>query len=79
MFGFLEKIQRGVGKEIQLTDGIASLLGKQDIYAYEFEGTRYDCGSKLGYLKATIALGMKHAEVGKSFSQFLATQKFKKG
>ena len=79
VFGYLEKIQRGVGKEIQLTDGIASLLGKQDIYAYEFEGTRYDCGSKLGYLKATIALGMKHAEVGKSFSQFLATQKFKKG
>jgi UTP--glucose-1-phosphate uridylyltransferase len=79
VFGYLEKIQRGVGKEIQLTDGIAALLGKQDIYAYEFEGTRYDCGSKLGYLKATIALGMKHAEVGKSFSQFLATQKFKKG
>ncbi len=79
VFGYLEKIQRGVGKEIQLTDGIAALLGKQDIFAYEFEGTRYDCGSKLGYLKATIALGMKHPEVGKPFSQFLATQKFKKG
>ncbi|MBL8520345.1 MAG: UTP--glucose-1-phosphate uridylyltransferase GalU [Betaproteobacteria bacterium] len=79
VFGYLANIQRGVGKEIQLTDGIAALLSKQDIYAYAFEGTRYDCGSKIGYLKATIALGMKHPEVGKSFSQFLATQNFKKG
>ena len=78
VFGYLETIQRGVGKEIQLTDGIASLLRVQDIYAYEFEGTRYDCGSKLGYLKATIALGMKHPEVGRSFSDFLATQRFAK-
>jgi UTP--glucose-1-phosphate uridylyltransferase len=78
VFGYLEKIQRGVGKEIQLTDGIAALLKRQDIFAYEFEGTRYDCGSKLGYLKATIALGMKHPEVGKSFADFLARQSFGK-
>jgi UTP--glucose-1-phosphate uridylyltransferase len=72
VFDFLEKIQMGVGKEIQLTDGIAQLLKKEKVFAYEFEGTRYDCGSKLGYLKATVALGMKHAEVGEDFTAFLA-------
>ena len=64
-------IQRGVGREIQLTDGIAALLAQQPVFAYEFEGTRYDCGSKLGYLKATVALGMKHPEIGKAFAKFL--------
>lgn len=72
VFAHLEKIQRGVGKEIQLTDGIAALMTQQPVFAYEFEGTRYDCGSKLGYLKATVALGMKHPEVGKAFARFLA-------
>lgn len=61
----------GAGREIQLTDGIAQLLKKEKVFAYEFEGVRYDCGSKLGYLKATVALGMKHAEVGHEFSQYL--------
>jgi UTP--glucose-1-phosphate uridylyltransferase len=73
IFAELETIKAGAGKEIQLTDGIASLLKRETIYAYEFEGTRYDCGSKLGYLKATVALGMKHAEVGKAFSAHLAS------
>ncbi len=72
IFAELEKIQAGIGKEIQLTDGIASLLKRESIFAYEFEGTRYDCGSKLGYLKATVALGMKHAEVGAAFSAHMA-------
>ncbi|MEO8104485.1 MAG: UTP--glucose-1-phosphate uridylyltransferase GalU [Betaproteobacteria bacterium] len=71
IFAHLEKIQRGVGREIQLTDGIAALLKEQPVFAYEFEGTRYDCGSKLGYLKATVALGMRHPEVGKAFSKYL--------
>jgi UTP--glucose-1-phosphate uridylyltransferase len=76
VFDQLEKIQAGAGKEIQLTDGIASLLKHESVFAYEFDGTRYDCGSKLGYLKATVALGMKHAEVGKAFSEHLAEQNF---
>jgi UTP--glucose-1-phosphate uridylyltransferase len=71
IFAHLEKIQRGVGKEIQLTDGIAALLKKEKVFAYEFDGTRYDCGSKLGYLQATVALGMKHHEVGAAFQQHL--------
>ena len=76
VFAELEKIQAGVGKEIHLTDGIASLLKRESVFAYEFDGTRYDCGSKLGYLKATVALGMKHAEVGRGFQEFLASQSF---
>ena len=74
IFGYLEKVQSahsGKAKEIQLTDAIAALLKKRDVLAYEFEGTRYDCGSKLGYLQATVALGMKHEEVGKAFSKHL--------
>ncbi len=71
VFSHLEKIQQGVGKEIQLTDAIAALLKKEKVFAYEFEGTRYDCGSKLGYLQATVALGMKHAEVGKAFTEHM--------
>lgn len=71
VFKHLEKIKQGVGKEIQLTDGIAALLKKEKVFAYEFEGTRYDCGSKLGYLQATVALGLKHAEVGDAFRHYL--------
>jgi UTP--glucose-1-phosphate uridylyltransferase len=76
VFEHLEQIRAGVGKEIQLTDGIAALLEHESVFAYEFEGTRYDCGSKLGYLKATVALGMKHAEVGSGFTKYLAAHKF---
>lgn len=71
VFKHLEKIERGAGKEIQLTDGIAALMKDERVFAYEFEGTRYDCGSKLGYLKATVALGLRHPEVGKSFEQYM--------
>ena len=77
IFGLLEKVQAGQGKEIQLTDGIAALLTKQKVFAYEFDGTRYDCGSKLGYLKATVALGMKHKDVGVAFAKHLAQLRIK--
>lgn len=73
IFKHLEQIKAGAGGEIQLTDAIASLLQEEHVLAYEFQGTRYDCGSKLGYLKATIALACKHPEVGKEFTDFLIT------
>lgn len=75
IFSYLEKLGKGSGGEIQLTDGIAALLKDEDVYAYRCAATRYDCGSKLGYLKATVALGLKHADVGEEFSQYLQTLK----
>jgi UTP--glucose-1-phosphate uridylyltransferase len=71
IFDYLHQIQAGSGGEIQLTDAIAKLLKQQDIYALEFEGTRYDCGSKLGYLQATIAYALKHKEIASSFREHL--------
>lgn len=71
IFDELENVPRGVGGEIQLTDGIASLLRKEKVYAYRYEGVRYDCGSKLGFLQATVDLGEHHHEVGKDFSAWL--------
>jgi UTP--glucose-1-phosphate uridylyltransferase len=71
IFNHLQRIRPGAGGEIQLTDGIASLMNAERVLAYRFEGTRYDCGSKLGYLKATVALGLKHPEVGKDFEAYL--------
>jgi len=68
----LERLQPGAGGEIQLTDAIASLLEQESVLGYTFEGTRYDCGSKLGYLQANVMYGMKHAEVGVEFARFLA-------
>lgn len=71
IFHFLEKTQRGAGNEIQLTDAIAALLADEKVYAYPFEGIRYDCGSKLGYLQANVELGMKHPEIGAEFTQYI--------
>ena len=71
IFTHLQRIKPGAGGEIQLTDGIASLMVAERVLAYRFEGTRYDCGSKLGYLKATVALGLKHPEVGEEFQEYL--------
>ncbi|MEO7560293.1 MAG: UTP--glucose-1-phosphate uridylyltransferase GalU [Nitrosospira sp.] len=71
IFNHLEKIEPGAGGEIQLTDGIASLLQEERALAYEFSGTRYDCGTKIGYLKATIALALTHPEVGREFAEYL--------
>jgi UTP--glucose-1-phosphate uridylyltransferase len=72
IFAHLERATPGAGGEIQLTDGIASLLQEERVLAYRFRGVRYDCGSKLGYLQATVALGRRHPEVGASFSAWLA-------
>jgi UTP--glucose-1-phosphate uridylyltransferase len=71
IFHHLENVQPGSGGEIQLTDGIAALMQEQQILAYRYEGIRYDCGSKLGYLKATVELGMRHPEVGAEFAEYL--------
>lgn len=71
IFHHLRNIGTGAGGEIQLTDGIAALLREERVLAYRFEGTRYDCGSKLGYLQATVALGRKHPEVGAQFDDWL--------
>ena len=71
IFDHLEKVQAGAGGEIQLTDGIAALMQEEKMLAYRFHGTRYDCGSKLGYLKAMVALGLKHPEVSEDFAAYL--------
>ena len=67
----LENIGEGAGGEIQLTDGIADLLGESAVYAYSFDGVRYDCGSKLGYLQATVAYGLDHPDTGEAFRKHL--------
>jgi UTP--glucose-1-phosphate uridylyltransferase len=71
IFDRLENIGKGAGGEIQLTDGIAALLASESVYAYEFEGKRYDCGSKLGYLQATVEYGMKHETLGPKFTEYM--------
>ena len=71
IFDCLEKIKPGKGGEIQLTDAIQMLLGHQSIFAYQFEGKRYDCGDKLGFMKANIEFSKKHLEIGKEFIEFL--------
>ena len=73
IFDKLEDIGKGAGGEIQLTDGIAALLEEQSVHAYSFSGTRYDCGSKLGYLQATVAYGLEHADTGDAFREYLKT------
>ncbi len=71
IFDHLEGLGKGAGGEIQLTDGIAALMKEESVLAYRYDGQRYDCGSKLGYLKATVAMGMKHAETGNAFSEYI--------
>jgi UTP--glucose-1-phosphate uridylyltransferase len=71
IFDKLERTGRGAGGEIQLTDAIADLLGEESVYAYEFEGKRYDCGSKLGYLQATVEYALNHDSLGGKFSEYL--------
>jgi UTP--glucose-1-phosphate uridylyltransferase len=71
IFDYLVTTTPGAGGEIQLTDGIARLLQDEKVYAHRVEGTRYDCGSKLGYLKATVGLGVKHDEAGVEFREWL--------
>lgn len=71
IFDKLEQTGRGAGGEIQLTDAIADLLNDEPVYAHTFSGERYDCGNKLGYLKATVAYGLEHPETGEPFRQYL--------
>lgn len=71
IFEKLEQTQPGAGGEIQLTDAIAALLKDEPVIAYPFEGKRYDCGSKLGYLQATVEYGLAHPELGAEFSAYL--------
>ena len=73
IFRMLEQVKPGAGGEIQLTDGIAALIEYEAIFAYQFDGIRYDCGSKLGYLQATMGYALKHPEIGESFREYLST------
>src|SRR5699024_10962596 len=71
IFRLLDKVQPGADGEIQLTDAIEALMGEQTVLAYEFSGTRYDCGSKFGYLKANVEVALQHPEVGAEFRDYL--------
>ena len=75
IFEALENTEPGAGGEIQLTDAIATLVDDGGVKAYRFEGKRYDCGSKLGYLEATVELALEHPDLGGDFRAFLATLK----
>lgn len=75
IFHHLETVTPGSGGEIQLTDAISALLTEQQVLAYRYEGTRYDCGSKIGYLQATVEFAKRHPEVGEAFRQYLDNQK----
>jgi UTP--glucose-1-phosphate uridylyltransferase len=72
IFSCLEKLGKGAGGEIQLTDGIAALMEYETVLAYRYHGRRFDCGSKLGYLQASVEIGLQHAETGADFAQWLA-------
>ena len=71
IFRLLEQTQRGAGNEIQLTDGIAKLLKEESVLGYEFDGKRFDCGSKSGYLKATVEFALQHPELKEEFDDYL--------
>jgi UTP--glucose-1-phosphate uridylyltransferase len=75
IFDCLEKVKPGKGGEIQLTDGISDLMQLESIYAYRFAGKRYDCGSKLGFMKANVELALKHPEIAADFKQYLSALK----
>ncbi|AEI80352.1 UTP--glucose-1-phosphate uridylyltransferase GtaB [Cupriavidus necator N-1] len=71
IFDHLRQLKPGAGGEFQLTDAIQSLLGQEQVLAYRYQGRRYDCGNKLGYLKATVEYALKHPEVGPDFRRYL--------
>jgi len=71
IFELLEQTQRGAGNEIQLTDAIAALLKEERVLAYNFLGRRFDCGNKLGYLKAQVEFALDHPELGRDFDEYL--------
>jgi UTP--glucose-1-phosphate uridylyltransferase len=71
IFRHLRALQPGAGGEYQLTDGIAQLMRSEAVLSYQFEGKRHDCGTKQGYLQATVEFALKHAEVKGEFLRFL--------
>jgi len=74
IFELLGKLTPGAGGEIQLTDAISQLLSRERVLAVRLPGRRFDCGSKLGYLQATVEYGVRHPEVGQDFARFLKTR-----
>jgi UTP--glucose-1-phosphate uridylyltransferase len=76
IFGSITSIQPGSGAEIQLTDALKHLLRSRPIYAYRFEGKRYDAGDKLGFLKATVELALRRHDLGKEFREYLRTLEY---
>jgi UTP--glucose-1-phosphate uridylyltransferase len=76
IFDLLEKVAPGKGGEIQLTDGIAALMKQERVLAYRFDGKRFDCGSKLGYMKANVEFALRHPEISAEFSDYLRKLKF---
>ncbi len=75
IFAHIRRQTVGVGGELQLTDGISSLLGEESVYALQYQGKRYDCGSKEGFLEATVELALQHPEVGQHFRHYLSQLK----
>jgi UTP--glucose-1-phosphate uridylyltransferase len=75
VFKHIRRQKPGVGGELQLTDGIASLMTDESVYAFEYSGKRYDCGSKEGFLEATVELALQHPEVGQRFKTYLKNLK----
>jgi UTP--glucose-1-phosphate uridylyltransferase len=75
IFQMLSEVTPGAGGEIQLTDAISALLAHERIYAVRLPGRRYDCGSKLGYLQATLEYGLRHPETGEEFTRYLRSRK----
>lgn len=73
VFDEIRRQPRGVGGEIQLTDGIAGLLRRQKVFAYRYDGKRYDCGSKEGFLQANVELALQHPQLGAGFREYLKT------
>jgi UTP--glucose-1-phosphate uridylyltransferase len=71
IFDLLSKVTPGAGGEIQLTDAISQLLAHERVLAVRLPGRRFDCGSKLGYLQATVEYGLRHPEVGAEFTRYL--------
>jgi UTP--glucose-1-phosphate uridylyltransferase len=78
IFQHLRALRAEAGKELQLTDAISSLIEAEAAYAYPFEGVRYDCGSKLGYVKANLAYALAHAEIGAEFRKYIARGAWKR-
>ncbi|MEX3973720.1 UTP--glucose-1-phosphate uridylyltransferase GalU [Paraburkholderia caribensis] len=74
IFEHLHALQPGAGGEIQLTDALQNLLKDEQVLAYKYDGKRFDCGSKLGYLKATVEFALRHPEVAGEFDQYLRSR-----